>query len=508
VTADTVAALGGVTVVEAAVHLERLAAGHILTAGRAGRYTLHDLMRDYAAQLAHTIDGPEACDGAADRLLDWYISVTGHAAALLYPWTLRLAPSSAAADEAVPFDDEAAAAAWIEAEHANLQGAVRHALAGDPPRRAWVLSDALRGYIWQFHAAASWRVIVDEVLDATLRCGDLQAQVAMHLLRATVHGQLRNPKEARQSLTTARRLAERSGWTDGQATVLNGEGLVLLVSGQTGPAERCFTSALRLYEKSGWQPGRRTQLISLTELYLAAGRLSLAEECIERALITLQPPAAPSSEMNSRAFLGRVQLARGNLHSAEDTLSRCLDFGREAGDKTLIMLAGMGLAAVYRETGRLSEALELADVVAAGSEHLTPWHRSLLPNLIGSLHLSSGATDTAFSYFSNALHRSRENDLPYPQAEALIGLGEIHRQMLDMPSAVEAAGEALRIAQRCDYSILRGRAFTVRALAHLDAGDVEAAVADAHQAHECLLGCGDRIGHERALEVLVRAQGL
>jgi tetratricopeptide (TPR) repeat protein len=480
----------------------------MLTAGRAGRYTLHDLMRDYAAQLAHTIDGPEACDGAADRLLDWYISVTGHAAALLYPWTLRLAPSSSAADEAVSFDDEAAAAAWIEAEQGNLQGAVRHGLAGDPPRRAWVLSDALRGYIWQFHAAASWRVIVEEVLDATVRCGDLQAQAAMHLLRATVQGQLRNPKEALQSLTTARCLAERSGWTEGEATVLNGEGLVLLVSGQTRPAERCFTSALRLYEKSGWQPGQRTQLISLTELYLAAGQLSLAEESIGRALVALHPPAAPSSEMNSRAFLGRVQLALGDLDSAEATLSRCLDFGREAADKTLIMLAGIGLAAVYRESGRLREALDMADVVAAGSEHLTPWHRSLLPNLIGSLHLSSGATSTGFDYFSSALQRSRENDLPYPEAEALIGIGEIHRQMLDIPSSVAAASEALRIAEGCDYSILRGRAFTVRALAHLDAGDVEAAVADARQAHECLLGCGDRIGHERALEVLVRAQGL
>ncbi len=60
--------------------LAELARTHLLTAHSPGRYALHDLLRAYAAEQAHTHDSDDARTAAVGRVLDHCLH-TAHAAA-------------------------------------------------------------------------------------------------------------------------------------------------------------------------------------------------------------------------------------------------------------------------------------------------------------------------------------------------------------------------------------------------------------------------------------------
>ncbi|WRZ54555.1 NB-ARC domain-containing protein [Streptomyces sp. NBC_01314] len=67
---DTAAALAGLPVRRARLLLDDLADAHLVTEHAPGRYTQHDLLRVFAAELATTHDSPEDLRAARRRLLD------------------------------------------------------------------------------------------------------------------------------------------------------------------------------------------------------------------------------------------------------------------------------------------------------------------------------------------------------------------------------------------------------------------------------------------------------
>src|SRR5205814_3579695 len=85
ITATAAASLAGVPPAEARRLLHELTRAHLLTEPVAGRYALHDLLRVYAAELAHTSETAEARRAAIGRLLDHYLHTAHHAALLVSP---------------------------------------------------------------------------------------------------------------------------------------------------------------------------------------------------------------------------------------------------------------------------------------------------------------------------------------------------------------------------------------------------------------------------------------
>ncbi|MGH3463722.1 MAG: hypothetical protein ACRDP9_19840 [Kribbellaceae bacterium] len=74
--------------------LNELAAAHLVTQHAAGRYTMHDLLRTYAAGLAHAVDTEHVRRGATRRTLDHYLNTAYAADRLLDPTrdAISLAP--------------------------------------------------------------------------------------------------------------------------------------------------------------------------------------------------------------------------------------------------------------------------------------------------------------------------------------------------------------------------------------------------------------------------------
>ncbi|MDV6291173.1 hypothetical protein R2F25_37710 [Streptomyces sp. UP1A-1] len=149
------AALAGVTPERAERLLEDLLDAHMVRQDEADRYTLHDLLRQYAHALAEDEESPAARRAALTRLFDHCVAGASAAAALLFPEDPRTdapglppadapAPPPADASDApgappVPLRDAREAEAWLDAERAGLvaaervHGRARMARAHGPP---------------------------------------------------------------------------------------------------------------------------------------------------------------------------------------------------------------------------------------------------------------------------------------------------------------------------------------------------------------------------------------
>jgi hypothetical protein len=153
--------LAGLHPAEAGRMLAALTNVNLLQHYRAGRYQLHDLIRDYARGKAHAQDGAQACAAAARRLFDFYLHATDAASLLLYPDLPRLPrprphpdPDPDCPAWAAPLD----ALGWLDAEAMNLAAAQDETLqaSGVP---AWLLADALLGYVLRQGHDATWLTI-------------------------------------------------------------------------------------------------------------------------------------------------------------------------------------------------------------------------------------------------------------------------------------------------------------------------------------------------------------
>ena len=142
-TAEAAAALADADTDRVRPLLQQLVAAHLIAPITVGRYTFHDLLRQYARERALADDGEAACAAALDRLYDRYLTLVDAAARRLYPNKVRL-PLEVAGS---PAASDSAALAWLETERSNLVAAVRYAAEHGPRPAAWRLADSLRGVL-------------------------------------------------------------------------------------------------------------------------------------------------------------------------------------------------------------------------------------------------------------------------------------------------------------------------------------------------------------------------
>jgi DNA-binding SARP family transcriptional activator len=130
-TAPAAAALAGLDVFAAESTLDQLAAVHLIQEHAPGRFRLHKLVRQHAAERAGQLDAAERTR-ALRRLLGWYLRHACTAAALARCDGGEVLLGGASRE-----------AGWLEVEWANLVAAVRHS----PDWLARLLADTLRGHL-------------------------------------------------------------------------------------------------------------------------------------------------------------------------------------------------------------------------------------------------------------------------------------------------------------------------------------------------------------------------
>jgi DNA-binding SARP family transcriptional activator len=155
------ASLAGLPRPAAARGLRELVSAHLIDEHALGRFTLHDLLREYAAERVKSTGTRASRRAAIHRLLDHYLHTAIEAEALLeteQPW---MGPARAARGVTIGhFPDHHAAANWFEAEHLALMAAITLAADLGFELHACQLAVTLTGVLdqtacWQDLAACS-----------------------------------------------------------------------------------------------------------------------------------------------------------------------------------------------------------------------------------------------------------------------------------------------------------------------------------------------------------------
>jgi transcriptional regulator with XRE-family HTH domain len=146
--AHAAAALDGTSLDQARHHLGELYDHHLIGEPAAGRYRLHDLLREHARALA---DGAEPADrdAATERLLDYYLHTALAAGQRLPTWNLDVGslPPARPPESAPPLPTPGQATTWLETERANLHAATACAAASGRLRHAMLIPAAMADFL-------------------------------------------------------------------------------------------------------------------------------------------------------------------------------------------------------------------------------------------------------------------------------------------------------------------------------------------------------------------------
>ena len=313
--------------------LAELARVHLLTEYAPARYGFHDLLRAYAAELAHTHDGPQARHAAVSRLLDHYLHAAHHAAMLIEPYYDPLALDAAEPGVTGPqLTTAAEALGWFDAEYGALLAAVQLATGAGFGARAWQLvwslSDfLLRGGLWHEQAR-----MCEAGLEAARCAGDTTGQA--HCLHRLAVGYTRSGRfhDAGPLLEQALQLFETIGDQFGQAYVHGMLGLLANRQQQTAAALGHFMRALDFYRAAD-HPGQAMVLNDIGYAHALLGNYPQALACCKQALAVIRQLGASNWENAVWDSLGYVYHQLGDHQQAITCYQRSLDLSRELADR-------------------------------------------------------------------------------------------------------------------------------------------------------------------------------
>jgi tetratricopeptide (TPR) repeat protein len=216
ITVTGAAALAATSPALAGRALRELEQASLITEHCAGRFTMHDLLRAYAAEQA--AGAGDDRQEAAGRMLDHYLHSASAAAARLNLSRNSVTlppPRPAAAPER--FADDTSALAWFDAEHPVLLTIISHAADATFGLQAWQLAAALGPYLDGQGRWHDWHTALRTALTAAQRHDDQAGQARIHRDLGLAQARLGCYQDAYRQLRQALRLYLELGDQAGQA---------------------------------------------------------------------------------------------------------------------------------------------------------------------------------------------------------------------------------------------------------------------------------------------------
>ena len=377
ITAGAAASLAGIPVSQARPLLADLARAHLVTEPTAGRYALHDLLRAYAGELAHTHDTGADRRAATHRMLDHYLH-TAHTAAL-YPHGDTVTPAAPHArvwPETLTTRDQASA--WLVAEQPVLLAAIEQAAHAGFDRHTCQLAAALLTFL---HQRGRWHDLIatqQAALDAAHRLGDPAEQARAHRRLALASADLGRYDDAHRHLHHALGLSGELGDLAGQAWTHYHRNLVAALQGHSAEALDAAQRGLRLFQAAGDRVG---QAVALTDVGWHQGRLGNHRQ----ALNLLRQALTLHQELDNHPYQAHTWSCLGDTHQQLGEPSQAI--------------------ACYQQALELFQAL--------GSRHA---EASTLAHL-GASHHAAGDPDAARAVWQRA--RDLLDDLDQPAADQI-----------------------------------------------------------------------------------------
>jgi DNA-binding SARP family transcriptional activator/transcriptional regulator with XRE-family HTH domain len=215
------ASLAGMPRGQAYLALAELCDEHLLTEYAPGRYSLHELLRAYAAERARTSDSDAERRTAVHRVLDYYLHAATAASGFVYPYgSRRITDQPQPGVVLEELSGPGQAAEWVANERHALFAAISQAAEGGYSPHAWELPWAAG---WLFRDEECWRSLAaaqESALAFADRLGDLAGQVMAHQHLGLLSFLLGDATQAGHHLDEAVDLASELG--DGRLRALVG----------------------------------------------------------------------------------------------------------------------------------------------------------------------------------------------------------------------------------------------------------------------------------------------
>ena len=357
VSAAAAASVAGLPPDEGRRRLGELTRAHLLAEHVPGRFTCHDLLRAYAAELTQSADSEAERRAAATRMLDHYLH-TAHAAALQLrsfscPFGLDPLKSGAAPER---ISDAGQALAWLDAERRVLMAATERALEAGFDTHAWQLAWALSDFLDMRGRWQDWAVTEQIALAAAQRLGDRGAQASAHQRLGYASARIGRYQDAHAHLGRALSIHEERGDHAGQAYVHNSLAITLSYQGRQEEALGHARQSLESYTAADDLPGRAQALNSVGWLSAVVGDHQQAVSYCQQSLDLFRVFGSQEGEASALDSLGYAYQQAGQQAEAATCYRQAIEMHRQAGSRWAAADALGHLGDTCHAVGRPDEA--------------------------------------------------------------------------------------------------------------------------------------------------------
>jgi tetratricopeptide (TPR) repeat protein len=472
---------------------------HLLTEPAPGRYQLHDLLREHARALA-AADDPAESAAATGRLLDYYLNTALAAGAHIVSYSAYAGslPPAQPPQCAPPLSTPGQAAAWLEAERANLHAAAGYAAAHQLPSYAMLIPAAMAGFLdtrgyWD-QAVGLHQTALAAARQAGDRPGQARALMELSAIRSMAGDVTAAAAVGGQALELFRDLGDRAG----QGDALNRLGYLHGRTGDYPAAVTCHQQALDLFGDLGDRRGQAYALSNLSGVYWHTADYSAARVSAEQALELFRELGHRQGQAEALSGLGTIQQLTGDYPAAAASQRQALELFRDFGHRMRQALTLNQLAALQRLTGdypasaaSVQQALELSrDLGNRDFEAFALSELGRLQQLTGDYPAAAASHQEALRLFRDAGHR-------WGQASVLNDLGQLASRTAATGQARDHHHQALAIAAGIGAPLQEARALEGIGRSHLQDGHPGQAAVQLRRA----LAIYQRIGSPRARRV-------
>jgi len=372
ITAPAVAALIGAGFHDTRRILNLLRAAHMVREHFHGRFTLHDLLRVYAAELAAAEEtSAELCE-ARRRLFNWYLYSADAADRVLMPQRTH-APLGRDDPGCQPFafGDHAHALDWCAAELPNIVMAAQAAAEVGEHAICWRLADAMLGFFTLRRTWPEWRAMAELAVNAARQAGERYGQASALSSLGNCYAESGRLREGLHCHEQALEIRRETGDRLECATLINIGAIHLRQNNLDGSIEysqRALKVAIERDDPWG-------QCIALNNLGETYSRLQLFDTSLSftrRALALFEK----LGDMYGRGYalynLGHLYRRTRRFEDSLRWLEQALEVRREIGDRQGQADTLVEIGDVWDEKGRKDlarprwrEALAIFDDLAA-----------------------------------------------------------------------------------------------------------------------------------------------
>jgi tetratricopeptide (TPR) repeat protein len=360
-----VASLAGLPPARTRPLLAELTSANLVAEQGPGRYTCHDLLRAYAAELSQAVDSDHERRSATRRALDHYLHSAHRADRRLDPHRDPI-PLLGADPGVTPVEiaDHGAALAWFDAELPALLAAAEEAGPAGFDRHLCRLTRSMAHFLERRGHWHRWAAVGELALDAARRLTDPAEEAHSHRSLGRAHVHLGRTAGAVAHLGAALALYRDIDDRVGQGRVQFDLSWIAVRQDRYPDGLRHSREALDLFTSAGNRSGQGRALNNIGWCLTWLGHHSDAVEYCRGALGLLLELDDRFGAADAWDSLGHAQHELGRYREAADSYQRAYTLWRELGHR-------------YQEAdllARLGDTQSALDDLDAASDS---WHRAL-----------------------------------------------------------------------------------------------------------------------------------